>query len=92
MNKRQLQYFYRKRYIYLLNKIYDGYFNIVDNNVLLKEYNLLFDVMTSLVYDHNDTWYANFGGDKYKKTLIYQTNKEYWNALSNLFDQVKKYC
>lgn len=92
MNRYQLQYIYKERYIYLLNKFYEEYFNKVDNNLLLKEYNLLFDIMCNLVYEHNDIWYIYFGEDKYKKTLIYKSNKEYWSALSNLFDKLKKYC
>ena len=92
MNKYIIKQAYKERYIYLLNKFYEDYFNKVDNNLLLKEYNLLFDIMCNLVYEHNDTWYINFGKDKYKKTLIYKTNKEHWNALSILFDKLKKYC
>ena len=92
MNKYQLKCIYKERYIYVLNKIYEDNFNSVNNNLLLKEYNLLFEVMVNLVYENNDTWSINFGEGKYKKTLIYSLSKEYWSALSNLFEQLKKCC
>ena len=92
MNKYKKIKMYKEEYILTLNIFYEHYFNKVNNDILLKEYNLLFDVMVDLVYEHKDTWYIYFSEDKYKKTLIYRTDKEYWKMLSNLFDKLKKYC
>ena len=46
---------YKDEYIFTLNIFYQHYFNKVDNDLLLKEYNLMFDVMTDLIYEHNNT-------------------------------------
>ena len=92
MNKYIIQRIYKNKYIDLLNKFYDKYKNIIDLNILKKEYNLMYEIMLDLVYNCFDTWYINFGENKYKNHLIYKTDKAYWKMLSNLFDKLKKYC
>ena len=90
MNKFKKQEEYKDEYILTLNIFYENYFNKVDNELLLKEYNLLLDVMCDLVYDHIDSWYIKFGNNQYKKTLIYQTSKEHWYLLSDLYNEMLK--
>ena len=90
IKKFEKQKMYKEEYILTLNIFYEKYFNKVDNSVLLKEYNLMFDVMMDLVYEHNNTWYINFGKNKYRKTWIYKTNKEQWKLLSFLYRKMWK--
>ena len=92
MNKYIIQHIYKDKYVNLLNKFYDNYKNSIDINLLKKEYNLLYEIMLDLVYSHFDTWSINFSENKYKNHLIYKLDKTYWNALSNLFNKLKKYC
>ena len=90
MNKYKKIQFYKEEYILTLNIFYEHYFNKVNNDVLLKEYNLLFDTMMDLVYEHKNTWYISFGKNQYRKTLIYKTSKEHWKLLSCLYRKMWK--
>ena len=90
MNKFKKIKMYKDEYILTLNIFYEHYFNKVDNDILLKEYNLMLDVMIDLVYEHNNTWRVNFQNNKYRKTLIYKTSKEHWKLLSYLYRKMWK--
>ena len=92
MNKYKIQHIYKDKYINILNKFYDNYKNSIDINLLKKEYNLMYEIMLDLVYSSFDKWDINFGENKYKKHLIYKTDKVYWEILSKLFNNLKKYC
>ena len=90
---KNIKYFkYAKEYIKCLNTFYDTYKNVIDEYTLNKEYDLMTDILDNLIYDKCDTWYINFKNNKYRKHIIYKTNKEYWKVLSNLYKKMLVYC
>ena len=91
MNKIKF-YKYANKYLDILNNFYDTYKNIINENVLDKEYDLVTNILDDLIYNHNDTWYANFGGNKYHNHIIYKVNKKYWKMLSKLYKKMLKHA
>ena len=85
MNK-SIKYFkYANEYVNCLNVFYDKYQNVIDECILNKEYDLMIDILDDLTYNNCDTWYINFKKNKYRKHIIYKTDKEYWKVLSKLY-------
>ena len=84
-----IKYFkYAKEYISCLNVFYDTYKNVIDEYILNKEYDLMIDILNDLTYNNCDSWYINFKKNKYRKHIIYKTDKEYWKVLSKLYKKM----
>ena len=83
---KSIKYFkYANEYVKHLNMFYDKYKNSIDICLLNDEYDLMTDVLDDLTYDNCDSWYINFKKNKYRKHIIYQTDKECWKILSKLY-------
>ena len=83
---KSIKYFkYANAYIKCLNEFYDKFKSNIDNYLLNKEYDLMINVLDDLTYDKCDSWYINFGKNKYRKHIIYKLDKEYWKMLSKLY-------
>ena len=90
MNKIMKYYKYANEFLDCLNAFYDTYKNIIDESVLNKEYDLITDILDDLTYNNCDSWYINFKKNKYRKHIIYTTDKECWKKLSKLYRKMWK--
>ena len=88
MNKNIKLFKYANEYVKCLNKFYDENINIIDECTLNDEYDLMIDVLDDLMYDCCDSWYINFKKNKYRKHIIYKTDKECWKMLSKLYKKM----
>ena len=79
---------YANEYVKCLNTFYDKYKNVIDECALNEEYDLMTDILDNLIYDKCDAWYINFKKNKYRKHIIYKTNKAYWKVLSKLYKKM----
>ena len=86
---KNIKYFkYANEYIKCLNTFYDKYKNNIDNYLLNEEYDLMIDILDDLTYNNCDTWNTNFKKNKYRKHIIYKTDKYYWKVLSKLYKKM----
>ena len=89
MNKFIKYYKYAHFFIKCLNKFYEESQNI-DKCVLNNEYDLMTNILDNLMYHNYDSWYIEFKDNKYKKDIIYKTNKAYWKKLSKLYKKISR--
>ena len=89
MNK-SIKYFkYANEYIKCLNVFYDKYKNVIDECILNDEYDLITNILDDLTHNNCDSWYINFKNNKYRKHIIYKTDKECWKTLSKLYRKMR---
>ena len=87
MNKIKL-FKYADKYIKCLNVFYNNYTNVIDEYSLNDEYDLMINILDDLMYYGRVSWFVIFENNKYKDDIIYQTDKECWKTLSDLYGKM----